>query len=267
MIRETKKNKTGVKNRSKPVEPPGKSPKVLLEQPLKDYKRSHSNMDRFPYQNNNENPFKSKYLTDREASQSVMNTAAGSTNLKENSVSPRDHLSDLPDFNFKRRQTMPPRRMSELVETHKIENRQDFEEAVEHVFQHDLASKSLHRSSRLNEGILLDNYVQKRKNSSSKRKREESCENMDEITIRLGDVKHVPLIKGDRNRGRNNGQSVSHQERTVSESSSSADFERCTSIKELKVRTSSRFINVTLEIEILSDQFFVLNLIKSTTVT
>jgi len=54
---------------------------------------------------------------------------------------------------------MPVQAFDKLSDQHKICNRQEFEDAVNHVFDKEIASKSLSRRSRVSEDILLDNHA------------------------------------------------------------------------------------------------------------
>ena len=222
-----------------------KPPKMLIDKVPLNYKRSHSNIERLPSMSNDENALKSiepanpdtklspspvfynpsqtKSSTPHDNSQS--NTAPR-TMYKESSISPRDHLSDLPKFNLKRRQTFQEKNIQKLDEKHIIKNREDFEEAVSCDFEEDIASKSLNRNNRINEGIILDNIgiISKRRSSTSvnQTSKDQYNDNADEeMAIRLNTHEHVPRI------GKINKRNMSD--------SSSPDFDRCTSLKRMKV--------------------------------
>jgi hypothetical protein len=74
------------------------------------------------------------------------------------SNSPREEFPNPKLSNFQRRFTMPTKAFEKLTE-HLITNRKEFEEAVSHVFEKDIANKSLSKKNRINEDILLDNHA------------------------------------------------------------------------------------------------------------
>lgn len=74
------------------------------------------------------------------------------------SNSPREEFPDPKQNKFQRRFTMPAKVFDKLSE-HLITNRKEFEEAVSHIFEKDIANKSLSKKNRVNEDILLDNHA------------------------------------------------------------------------------------------------------------
>ena len=74
------------------------------------------------------------------------------------SKSPREEFPNPKLKSFQRRLTMPNKAIEKLTE-HLITNRKEFEEAVTHVFEKDIANKSLSKKNRVNEDILLDNHA------------------------------------------------------------------------------------------------------------
>lgn len=73
---------------------------------------------------------------------------------------------------LKRGSTMPVKAINRLSDQHEIKSRKDFEEAINCVFDKEIANKSLGRKSRLSEDILLDNHAFSRKNTCYERNNE-----------------------------------------------------------------------------------------------
>lgn len=81
------------------------------------------------------------------------------------SNSPRGGLFEPPVRGLKRQSTLTHQTNENLTE-HPIKSRRDFVEAVESVFEKDLARKSLDRKNRVNPDILLDNHAFKNQDTS-----------------------------------------------------------------------------------------------------
>ena len=80
----------------------------------------------------------------------------------QKSHSPRNDFPNPLSRFPKRTLTMPTKPISRLCDQHLIRNRKEFEEAINCVFDEEIANKSLGRKSRLSEDILLDNHAFKK---------------------------------------------------------------------------------------------------------